>query len=89
MKKKNIVVYAEDTTVVPVRFLLSEIIGMDDASIKHTQNPRKADISFLVKENGHQEAYKTTDAKPNSKWVSFITICGIYANLKKGYRSYV
>ena len=51
MKKKNIVVYAEDTTVVPVRFLLSEIIGMDDASIKHTQNPRKADISFVVKRN--------------------------------------
>ena len=49
--KKNIVVYAEDTTFVPVRFLLNEIIGMDYASIRHTQNPRKADISFVVKRN--------------------------------------
>lgn len=49
--KKNIVVYAEDTTFVPVRFLLKEIIGMNDASIKHTNNLRKADISFVVKRN--------------------------------------
>ena len=56
--KKNIVVYAEDTTFVPVRFLLNEIIGMDNASIRHTRNPRKADISFRIKGNGHQEAYE-------------------------------
>ena len=49
--KKSIVVYAEDTTFVPVRFLLNEIIGMDYATIRHTQNPRKADISFVVKGN--------------------------------------
>ena len=39
-------------------FLLNEIIGMDYASIRHTRNPRKADISFRIKGNGHQEAYE-------------------------------
>ena len=57
IREKNIVVYAEDTTFVPVRFLLKEIIGIGNASIKHTQNPRKADLVFHVKKNGHKEVY--------------------------------
>ena len=57
IREKSIVVYAEDTTFVPVRFLLKEIIGIDNTTIKHTQNPRKADIVFHVKKNGHKEAY--------------------------------
>ena len=52
------VVYIEDTTYVSAHFLLNEIIGMGDVSIKHTRNPRKADFSFFVKENMNQEAYQ-------------------------------
>ena len=51
------VVYAEDTTLVSVPFLLKEIIGIVDVSIKYTRNPRKADISFMVKKNDHKEGY--------------------------------
>lgn len=58
IKKKNVVVYAEDTTIVSIHFLLKEIIEIGDLSIKHTKNPQKADISFIVKKKGHQEGYK-------------------------------
>lgn len=51
-------VYAEDTTPVSVPFLLKEIIGIGDVSIKYTRNPRKADISFMVKKNDHKEGYE-------------------------------
>ena len=60
IKKKNVVVYAEDTTIVSIHFLLKEIIEIGDLSIKRTKNPQKTDISFIVNEKAHQEGYKLT-----------------------------
>ena len=50
--------YAEDTTIASIHFLLKDIIEIGDLSIKRTKNPQKADISFIVKKKGHQEGYK-------------------------------
>ena len=58
VRKKNMVVYVKDTTYVSARFLLKEIIGIGDISITYTKNPRKADLFFIIKKEGHQEAYE-------------------------------
>ena len=47
IRGKSIVVYAEDTTFVPVRFLLKEIIGIGNASIKYTQISEKRTLLFM------------------------------------------
>lgn len=57
-KKRDVVVYVEDTTLASINFLLKEIMEAGAFSIKRTKNLRKADISFIVKKGGHQEGYE-------------------------------